>query len=225
MLEICYQDEFIVAINKPNGLLVHRSSIATNTDEYALQLLRDQIGQKVYPCHRLDRKTSGVLIFALNPEVHKAINDQFMLRENVKKYLAIVRGYTIDSETIDYPLTNLKGKSQDAVTSYTTLKRSEIPVPFGKHETSRYSLLEVVPKTGRTHQIRKHLAHIFHPIIGDRPHGCNKQNRFFLEKWNHSNMLLHHSKIEFKHPVSNELITISAELPEGFLRMQGILSL
>lgn len=225
MLEIIYQDENLVAINKPNGLLVHRSSIATNTDEYALQLLRDQIGLKVFPCHRIDRKTSGVLLFALNSEVQKLVNNQFMNNSTSKKYLAIVRGFTPVSGTIDYALTNDKGKTQDAITHYSCLQQAEIPVASGKFATSRYSLLEVRPITGRMHQIRKHLAHIFHPIIGDRPHGCNKQNKLFLEHWNMNTMLLHAKELCLEHPITKEKLLITAQQPDEFIRMQEILSL
>ncbi len=225
MLEIIYQDDDLVAINKPNGLLVHRSSIATNTDVFALQLLRDQINQKVYPCHRLDRKTSGVLLFALNPEIQRKLNDQFMNNSTEKKYLAIVRGYAPDSGTIDYALTNDSGKTQDALTHFKTIAKTEIDVALGKFSTSRYSLLEIKPITGRMHQIRKHLAHIFHPVIGDRPHGCNKQNKLFLETWNMNTMLLHSSELIVKHPVSEKPLTINANLPEEFKRIQAILGL
>lgn len=222
-LEILYQDEELVAINKPNGLLVHRSPIATNTNTFAVQELRNQIGKKVSPAHRLDRKTSGILLFGLNPESLTQLQSQFEDRTVHKTYHAIVRGYTEDEGVIDYPLTNDKGKIQEAITRYKTLKRTEIPVPFGKHLTSRYSLVEIYPETGRMHQIRKHFAHILHPIIGDRPHGCNKQNKLFLEKWNLTEMLLHAIEIEFEHPVSGEKIKLKADYHSEFKRMLGSL--
>src|SRR6187402_2034215 len=183
MLEIIYRDEHLIAINKPHGLLVHRSSIAADVEEFALQMLRDQIGMKVNPVHRIDRKTGGILLFAFNKDVEIAMQQQFMENKVSKKYLAIVRGHTPDTEEIDYPLRKENGTLQDAFTAYTTLNRAELPVPFGNHATSRYSLVEVVPQTGRMHQIRKHMSHIFHPIIGDRTHGCNKQNKLFKEQW------------------------------------------
>lgn len=225
MLEILYQDDYLVAINKPNGLLVHRSPIATNTDVYALQLLRDQLNQKVYPCHRLDRKTSGVLVFALSKEVQKMMNDAFMNNETSKSYLAIVRGFTEDSGSVEYALTNDKGKLQEALTHYITLVKTELPIPLGKFSSSRYSLVEVTPVTGRMHQIRKHFAHIFHPIIGDRPHGCNKQNKLFLEKWEMSNMLLHSKSLRFTHPITEIVVEIKASLPSEFERMLNVLEL
>ena len=218
MLEILFQDDAIVAINKPHGLLVHRSPIAADASEFAIQLLRDQIGQKVFPVHRLDRKTSGVLLFALNDEVNSILQEAFRNKKVEKKYRALVRGFTPESGTIDYALTREDGKVQEAVTHYSRLETFEIPVALGKHATSRYSLLEVEPETGRMHQIRKHLAHIFHPIIGDRPHGCNKQNKLFLEKWEMNTMLLHAQEIRFVYPVSHEFITIQAELSAEFKR-------
>ncbi|MBL1280739.1 MAG: pseudouridylate synthase [Fluviicola sp.] len=221
MLEILYQDEFVVAINKPHGLLVHRTKIANDADEFAVQLLRDQIEMKVFPAHRLDRKTSGVLLFALSAEINSILQKQFMNKEVRKKYLAIVRGYTEDELTIDYSLTNEDGKTQDAITRFTTLQRTECNFPSGKFPTSRYSLLEITPETGRFHQIRKHLAHLRHPIIGDRPHGCNKQNKLFLERFQMSTMLLHAKELHFVHPVSNEQVFVEANCSEEFRRMKN----
>ncbi|MBL4623597.1 MAG: pseudouridylate synthase [Flavobacteriales bacterium] len=223
-LEILYQDEHLVTINKPNGLAVHRSKLMRNTDIFALQLLRDQIGQKVLPVHRLDRKTSGVLLFALSTEVSGAIQKQFQERSVSKTYLAVVRGYTKPHEIIDYPLVNDNNKKQEAITAYSLLTSSEVSVPMGNHDTSRYSLIEVSPQTGRTHQIRKHMNHIRHPIIGDRPHGCSKQNRLFKEKWGMSNMMLHAETLEFLHPISNNKIKILAKLPSEFIRVLDLLS-
>lgn len=224
-LDIIYQDEYLVAINKPNGLLVHRSSIAAQETTFALQMLRDQIGRKVYPVHRLDRKTSGVLVFAFESAIAKLLQQQFIDHSIVKKYLAITRGYFPDEIEVDYPLTNDRNKTQDAITFFKTLKRSELDIPLGKHKTSRYSLVEIYPKTGRQHQIRKHCNHLRHPIIGDRPHGCNKQNKLFKERWNMTTMLLHASTLSLKHPVDGEVLILQATLNSAFLRMQGVLGL
>lgn len=218
-LEILFQDEYYVAINKPHGLLVHRSKIATNTDEYAVQQLRDQLGQHVHPAHRLDRKTSGVLLFALSKTALSSIREVFEKEEMDKTYWAIVRGYTETNGLINYALTNDKGKTQEARTLYNTLDQTEIDLPFGKHNTSRYSWVEAKPKTGRMHQLRKHFAHIFHPIIGDRPHGCNKQNKLFLEKWKMGSMLLHAVELSFIHPISKTHVSIKANPQSEFVRM------
>ena len=227
MLPILYQSLDLLAINKPHGLLVHRSPIASDASEFAVQLLRDQLGQRVYPVHRLDRKTSGVLLFALNEVMNAAMQQQFMAGQVHKTYLALVRGYTPDEQTIDYPLRRDEGRHagtmQEAVTHLKTLQRTEIPLPHGKHQTSRYSLVELNPETGRMHQLRKHMAHILHPIIGDRPHGCNKQNKLFLDNFGMNTMLLHARQIAFAHPVSGEAIVIEAPWQAEFDRMMGAL--
>ena len=223
-LEIIYKDEYFVAINKPHGLLTHRSKYADDAKIFAVQELRNQLGQYVYPCHRIDRKTSGVLLFSLSEHTNSLMQQQFTAHKVAKKYIAIVRGHTKNKETIDYPLTNEKGKKQDAVTHYKTLKQTEIEVPFGKFNTSRYSLVEAYPQTGRYHQIRKHFDHIFHPIIGDRPHGCNKQNRLFKERWNMITMMLHASEISFTHPVTNAKTTIKANISNEFKRVMDIMT-
>lgn len=224
-LEILYEDEYLVAINKPHGLLVHQSSIARNADEFAVQLLRDQIGQRVYPTHRLDRKTSGVLLFALDKTTNQSLTQQFTDKTITKKYWAIVRGFAPDELTIDYALRKDNGVLQDAVTKIKTVQRTEIDLPFGKHSTSRYSLVEAEPITGRMHQIRKHMAHILYPIIGDRPHGCNKQNKLWLEKFGMKTMLLHAHSLTFTHPKSLEEITFSAQPSEIFKEVTRLLNI
>jgi tRNA pseudouridine65 synthase len=224
MLEILYQDEYLIAINKPHGLLVHRSSIAADAEEFALQLLRDQTGKKVNPAHRIDRKTGGVLLFAFDKPTEIAMQQQFMENKVKKKYLAVVRGYTPDSEEIDYSLRKENGTLQDALTRYTTLKRAELNVPLGQHPTSRYSLVEAIPETGRMHQLRKHFSHIFHPIIGDRTHGCNKQNKLFKQTWEMETMLLHASQLSFIHPVTNVLTVIEAPLQDEFKRVMQLMN-
>jgi tRNA pseudouridine65 synthase len=224
MLSVLYHDHDLIAINKPHGLLVHRSSIAADVEEFALQLLRDQINQPVYPAHRIDRKTGGVLLFALNKDVEVAMQQQFAANQVHKTYLAILRGHTPDSGEIDYPLRKENGTLQEALTAYTTLARVELAVALGKHATSRYSLVEARPATGRMHQLRKHFAHIFHPIIGDRTHGCNKQNKLFTETWAMNTMLLHAHTLQFTHPVSRETVSIKAPLQPEFLRMMELMN-
>lgn len=224
-LEIIYECEHLVAINKPNGLLVHRSPIANDADVFAVQLLRDQLGRKVYPVHRLDRKTSGVLLFALDEATNSEMQRKFMQGEVKKTYQAIVRGYTPDEGEIDYPLKRDDGVVQDALTSYVTLRRSELPFSVGKHPTSRYSLVSLHAATGRMHQLRRHMAHILHPIIGDRPHGCNKQNKFFKEQFEMKQMMLHAQMLEFSHPTTQKTTTISAQYQPEFERMLQVLLL
>lgn len=223
MLDILFRDDHLIAINKPHDLLVHRSSIAADAEVFALQVLRDQVGQKVYPVHRIDRKTGGVLLFAFSKSVEIEMQKQFADNLVSKRYLAILRGHTPDDGEIDYPLRKENGTLQEAFTNYHTIKRAELNVPFGKHATSRYSLVEAMPETGRMHQLRKHFAHIFHPIIGDRTHGCNKQNKLFTEKWEMNTMLLHASSLTFNHPLSSEKIGIKAPLQPEFIRMMELM--
>ncbi|WP_295663994.1 pseudouridine synthase [uncultured Mucilaginibacter sp.] len=222
-LDILFQDDYLIAVNKPHGLLVHRSSIAADAAEFALQILRDQLNRHVFPAHRLDRKTGGVLLFALDKDTEKLMQRQFMENRVKKTYLAIVRGHTVDEEAIDYPLRKENGTLQDAFTRYKTLNRAELEVPFGNHPTSRYSLVEAKPETGRMHQLRKHFSHIFHPIIGDRTHGCNKQNKLFKERWQMETMLLHASQLSFKHPLTHRTITVNAPIQPEFIRAMNLM--
>jgi tRNA pseudouridine65 synthase len=209
-LQILYADEEIVAVNKPHGIAVHPSKMYKYDKEFVLQNLRNQLNQKVYPAHRLDKKTSGVLLFALTEDMNRKLQSDFAENRMHKTYHALVRGHLPAEGTIDYSLTNNEGKLQEAITHYRLLKHFEIAVPMGKHPTSRYSLIELKPATGRYHQLRKHMAHIFHPIIGDRPHGCNKQNKLWKEKFNHDTMMLHACTLQFTHPTTQTSILIEA---------------
>jgi tRNA pseudouridine65 synthase len=206
---IVFENDSIIAMNKPHGLLVHRTSIAKSETDFALQWVRDYAGMKVYLAHRLDRKTSGVLLFAKSEEENSYIQSLFREQKIKKTYKAIVRGYTDDSGVIDYPITNLKLKTQDAVTHYNTIRRYEIPLANYRYPTSRYSEIELRPETGRYHQLRKHMAHIRHPILGDRPHGCNKHNRLWKETYNMTTMMLHAEKLQMDHDEYGKL-TITA---------------
>lgn len=219
MLEILFEDEYLVAIDKPSGLLVHRTSIAADETVFALQMLRDQIGQHVSPVHRLDRPTSGVLLFSKKEEILPLLKEQFSDRSVQKNYLAIVRGIPGEkSGLIDHPLRSERsGRMQEARTSYQVLSEAEIPFDTtGRYPTSRYSLLELKPETGRTHQIRRHLAHMRHYIIGDKKHGDNKQNQFFEKQFGLQNLLLHAQKLKLRHPLSPEIQEIVAPLPDHF---------
>lgn len=226
-LTVLFQDDFLVAVHKPAGLLVHKTDLAKDSSANAMEQLRDQLGQWVYPVHRLDRPTSGVLLFALSPEVAKICQQLFVENQIQKKYLAMVRGFLSGSGTIDYPLKPLWDKKADfiaqqgrqakeAITHYRCLQTVEIPVPMGKHATSRYSLLEVMPKTGRQRQIRRHMKHIFHPIIGDTAHGDGKHNQLFRERFSCHRLMLHAQELQFLHPVTKVETVISTEPPASF---------
>ena len=208
-LEILFESEDLVAVNKPHGLLVHRSHIARDVEEFALQILRDQLNIGfLYPLHRLDRKTSGCLLFAKNNTLVPLIQDLFVEGKVSKTYHAILRGWMEAPMRIDYPVKNDKGILKDAVTLYKGLENYEINVPLGKHPTSRYSRVELKPKTGRFHQLRQHMNHLRHPILGDRPHGCSKQNRLWKHKFGLTEMLLWAKELTFTHPLSQDVVEI-----------------
>jgi len=221
LLEILYQDEYIVAINKPSGLLVHKSPIDKHETQFALQLVRDQIGQYVHPVHRLDKPTSGVLLFALNTEITQIMSELFRSHEVHKEYIAVVRGYTKEEELIDYPLKQMLDtkeqkkegitkEAQKAQTYYERLATVELPYAVSRYPVARYSLVKLLPKTGRKHQLRRHMKHIFHPIVGDTKHGRGEHNKLFRKKFDCHRLLLHSNRVSFVHPVSNEKIIIEA---------------
>jgi tRNA pseudouridine65 synthase len=227
-LEIVYQDEFLVGINKPSGLLVHKTEISTETIN-AMHLLRDQLNTWVYPVHRLDRATSGILLFALNSEVASKICEHFASHEIEKRYLAIVRGKIEEEKIIDYPLKDIRDQLKhkkkksvrpplDAITHIQPVGNSEINFSVGPYEKSRYSLIEVYPKTGRYRQIRRHLKHIFHPIIGDVRFGDGKHNTLFREQIENSRLLLHAFSLKLQHPVSGKELLLKAFPDQSFSR-------
>lgn len=223
MLEILYQDEVLVAVNKPAGMLVHRSWLDRHETQFVMQTLRDQIGQLVYPIHRLDRPTSGVLLFALNSEIANLLCKQFEQKQIEKQYLAVVRGYVTGHGEIDYPLKVQLDKiadkfsqpdkaPQSAVTFYEGLQTVEMPYGVGRYATSRYSLVRLIPQTGRKHQLRRHMKHIFHPILGDTQYGDLHQNRALMEHTGCARLLLHAEKLTFAHPLTQRPMTIQAGL-------------
>ncbi len=200
-------------------MLVHRTEIASDvTSGFAMQLLRDHLGQHVYPVHRLDRPTSGVLLFALSSESAKAIKELFDLRQIKKNYLAVVRGFLKKPKlTLELPLRKWEGTIvQDAVTDFETLQQVVLDKKVDRFPQSWYSLIQASPLTGRTHQIRRHLAKLNNPIIGDKKHGDNVQNHFFENDFNIHSLLPHARELSFTHPVTKEQIHIEARLPDDF---------
>ena len=200
---------------------MHRSRIARDVKVFALQLLRDQIGAMVFPAHRLDRKTSGVLLFAKSRLLNNELQALFREQKFHKYYVAIVRGFIPEKGIIDYPL-RVDDKVQEAQTAYQLLKQYEIDLPFGKFNSSRYSLVGLRPQTGRFHQLRKHMAHLRHPIIGDRPHGCNKQNRLWKDQFEMTTMMLHAKRLEFDW-IDGTKVRIEADYSSEFKRSLKIL--
>lgn len=228
MLEILYRDQWLIAVNKPSGLLVHRSFLDPHATEFAMQMLRDQIGQHVFPLHRLDRPTSGVLLFALSAEWANAMMAIFAERAIEKRYLALCRGFAPTEQRLDYPLKEELDKiadkfadqdkpAQEAVTRFRCLAQAEVAVPVGKWPCARLSLVECWPETGRKHQIRRHLKHLSHPIFCDVNHGDGRQNRFFREHFAVDRLMLHCQAMRFSHPYTQQPLLIQAPLGETWL--------
>lgn len=228
-LDILYQDEEIIAVYKPRGWFVHRSLLDPKVTEIILQHLRDQVGRYLYPVHRLDRPTSGVLLFAFTAESARFLSEQFMNDRVEKEYLAVVRGYLFDQGVIQHPLSVIRDKiaerdkgekeAQEAITSYTALQQTELNLSTGKYPTSRYSLVALKPKTGRKHQLRRHMNHIAHPIIGDTTYGDLRHNRLFLEELGIQQLWLHALKLTIIHPTTKKELMIEAPLDKLWITL------
>lgn len=214
-LEILYRDECLIAVNKPEGVFVH----PTNLDRTApdcMSLLRDQIGQWVYPVHRLDRGTSGVLVFALSSEMARTLNAAFENRHVEKEYLALVRGYLPDGGRIDYAYRPPDAAAPvEAITDYVRLTTVELPFALGRYNTVRYALMQAMPLTGRQHQIRRHCAHLRHPVIGDHTYGDLNQNRFFAAQFGLARLMLLATGLRFPHPQNGQSMEVYAPVPDA----------
>ncbi len=226
-LPILYRDEHIVVIDKPPNLLVHRSEIDRHETRFAIQILRDQIGQWVWPAHRLDRGTSGVLLFGLSAEIASILGKQFEAGTVAKRYRAVVRGHPPGSGSIDHALSRQRDayefqgerssqEAQPALTHYRKLAEIELPVAVDRYPHSRYALLELEPVSGRRHQIRRHLKHIAHPIIGDATYGKGIHNRYFAEHLACHRLLLACTELAFDHPIDGRRLKINAPVSGEF---------
>jgi len=215
-LTLLYRDDRYVAVHKPPNLLVHRTWLASRDEQFLLQQLRDQIGQRVYPVHRLDRATDGVIIFGLDSAAARALADPFENHHVEKVYWAIVRGWVDEAGHIDHPVKDRdEGREpKDAQTDFRRLAQVELPVAVDRYPASRYSWVEIRPRTGRRHQIRQHFKHIGHPLIGDTSYGKGSHNRFFREHYGVERLLLMARSLGFEHPYTGERLSIQAE-PEA----------
>jgi tRNA pseudouridine65 synthase len=224
LLSIIYQDEDIVVVHKPSGLLVHRSDIDKHETAFLIQQLRDQIGQQVFPVHRLDKPTSGIMILALNKDSARGLSNSFAMRKTKKEYTALVRGYT-QTQFIDYALKEMYDKmtdskasknkdAQDAFTHMQVLATTEINKPAGRYNSARYSMVKLLPETGRKHQLRRHMSHIHHPIIGDTTHGDGKQNQFARTHLNLHRLALVATKLSIVHPTSLQEMTFTTNIDD-----------
>ena len=235
MLPVLHLDERLVVVDKPSGLLVHRSPVDRHETRFALQIVRDQLGRRVYPVHRLDKGTSGALAFALDPDNARIVSQAFAAREVAKTYVALVRGWPAAEGRIDRPLVAVEDAvlgppSTDPRTASTRFRRLatfELPVRVDRYPSARYALLELVPLTGRRHQLRRHLAGASHPIIGDSTYGKGRHNRLFAERFGSRRLLLACTRLEFpalpgrdaplhvEAPLAPEFAELLAALPEA----------
>jgi len=221
-LEILHLDEYLVFVHKPAGLLVHPSWITPPGEVTLVGLLKERFpDETIHTVHRLDKATSGVMVFARNKEVAQSLQQMFRDRQVSKTYLCVVRGWTDPIGTIDYPLkpkfdkfadplANPDKAPKEALTHYRQLGCVELPVPVGKYPVARYSLVEVKPETGRKHQIRRHMKHIFHPLVGDTNHGEGRHNRLFRDTFGCHRLLLMAIRLELTHPITEECLSITA---------------
>lgn len=213
-IDVLYRDDALVVVDKPSGLSVHRGDDQGTT--FALNLARNAIGQWVYPVHRLDRATSGVLVFALSSEHARTLHESFRSRTVHKSYLALVRGTPPPHGVIDSPMAKREGGPDvESVTEYETLFVSDV----------RLSLVEARPKTGRRHQIRRHLRRIDHPLAGDVNYGNGPDNRRYRAELGLYRLALHARRLSFIHPASGERVAFESVVPEDLaspLRRIGV---
>ncbi len=213
-IEIVYEDDYCIVVNKPNNLLVHHSYFSRNIEEDSLvQLLKLQGYESPIPVHRLDRKTSGLLLLAKDKEFVKPFQELFESQQISKKYVALVRGFVEGNGVIDSPVKNDRGNYKDALTHYIGVNSLELDIPVEPYITARYSYVEFEPKTGRMHQLRIHSNKISHPIIGDHKYGNRHHNQLFEDKFGLPNLFLHAFQLVFKHPFLEKEINIIGEKP------------
>lgn len=222
MLPILFSDSHFTIINKPPGMLVHRTSIADDTAPVALQLLRDQLERTVFPVHRIDRPTSGIVIFAHTPEITKLLQDQLAAKDARKQYTALVRGWMIEPVDCDRDVKNDRGMLKEAFTRFVPVEHFELALPTNRYPTARFTIVEAFPETGRWHQIRQHLAQLRHYIINDRVHGDGKQNKIFTQQLQLNELFLHARNLTFTHPVTGEVLMVEAPFPEHWGRMRAL---
>jgi len=223
VLPVVYRDDQLIAVHKPAGMVVHPTDLAREETISLMLLVRRMVRQRVWPVHRLDRPTSGIVMFALKREAAGELGRQLQAHAVAKRYLAVVRGVPAD-QVIDHPLKErplyrtelVLAEPLAAQTHLRRLAQVELPVAVGRYPTSRYALVELAPVTGRRHQLRRHLKHIFHPIIGDTTYGDSVHNRFFRDQLGGSRLLLAAVALTVTHPQSQVPLTITAPPEASF---------
>lgn len=221
-LEIIFEDEKIICVNKPNNVLVHHAFLSRNVadEDSLLQLIEKEFQIKVYPIHRLDRKTSGLILLAKEKEFVSKFQELFIAKEIQKTYFGIVRGHSPETKTIDSPV---KGRDanvhKEALTHLRTLANVTLDIPVKPYDSSRYSLVELSPKTGRMHQLRVHSNKISHPLIGDTKYGDKNHDVMFDENFGWKNLFLHAGKLEFTHPFTAEELILKGSFPKDWIAL------
>jgi tRNA pseudouridine65 synthase len=236
-LPILHLDDDVVAVDKPSGMLVHRTALDARETRFVVQTLRSQLGRRVHPVHRLDKGASGVLVLALHQEAAAALAASVRERRMRRTYLAVVRGRPPEEGRIDHPLRRIVDPAEDrpgvsaaakeavldAATRFRRLATVELPYRVDRYPTSRYSLVLLRPETGRRHQIRRHLDHASHPIVGDSTYGKGRHNRLFAEKLGVSRLLLACVEVRVPHPRDGSPLVLRAPLATDFARVVAAL--
>ncbi|GAB7256463.1 pseudouridine synthase [uncultured Polaribacter sp.] len=218
-VHIIFEDAYILCVSKPNNVVVHHAHHSRNVadEDSLLQLIEALKGIKTYPIHRLDRKTSGIILLAKEKQYVSKFQELFTNNQIEKTYYGLVRGFAPEEKIIDSPV---KGRDanvhKDALTILKTLEKVTLEIPVKPYDSSRYSLIEMKPKTGRMHQLRIHTNKISNPLIGDPKYGDKNHNIMFENNFGWCKMFLHAGKLEFKHPFSEEFLSLKAVFPEDW---------
>ena len=219
---VIFEDAYCIVVNKPNNVVIHHAKHSRNVrhEDSLLDMLKNQYGQSIYPVHRLDRKTSGLVLLCKNKTDVSKFQELFTSNTIQKTYFGLVRGFAPASKEIDSPVKGRDAKvHREAQTSLKMLNTATIPIAVKPYDSSRYSLVELHPKTGRMHQLRIHMQKISHPLIGDPKYGDNNHNVMYEEQFGITNLFLHAGRLEFQHPFSGETLHLEAAFPDHWIQM------
>lgn len=223
--DILFRDEHLMVVNKPAGVPVHGSRMLEGRPDTLLALARAATGRMVHAAHRLDRPVSGALLMAFDREILASLGQAFEQRRVQKRYLAVVRGWTEQEGQVDHPLRPPRDErregdeAREALTRFRQIARVELPFAVHPYATARYSLLELRPETGRRHQLRRHMKHISHHLVGDTTYGKGAHNQLFRDEFECERLLLHSRSLAFEHPVSGQEMKVTAPLDHAFERV------
>ena len=221
-LEIIYQDNYCLLVTKPNNVLVHHAHHSRNKieEESLIQLIENQFGKRYYPIHRLDRKTSGIILLASKREYVASFQALFTNNEIQKIYYGVVRGFSQDNKIINSPV---KGRDalvyREAETHLNCLDKIELNIPVKPYDSSRYSLVELRPKTGRMHQLRIHMNKVSTPLINDAKYGDKNHDLMYAKQFGWKNLFLHAGSLEFIHPFTNKKLILKSSFSEDWVQL------